>query len=91
MSTGQIIRKFWQQWIVGNTVSFAGSFVLTIFVTNVILSTGFKNIVSSETKIGTICVIFGMSNVAVGLSQWLLLRKQVSRMSRWWILTSILG
>lgn len=90
MSNGQNLRKFWQQWVIANTVSFPISFALVSFV-DLALSIGVKSTMEHNTRLTVTYVSFAVSNLVIGLIQWLVLRRQVSRISICWILTSIPG
>ncbi len=82
MSNGQISRNFLPQWIITNTVSLPVSLaLLVIFI--------FNYSVNGTKPVGYVGL--AVAGAVVGLAQWLVLRKEVSRIGIWWILTNIPG
>ncbi|GAA6615046.1 hypothetical protein [Scytonema sp. NUACC26] len=90
MSYERILKKFSQQWVIANTAIWSVSFALTSFV-HFALSIGVKPAVEYNMRVTATYVSFAVGNVVIGLVQWLVLRRQVLRISIWWILTSIPG
>jgi hypothetical protein len=80
----QVGWGFWLWWVLASTVGFAVGSAVTRFVGLVGYFAG------GETVVGAFAVGGAVGGALIGIAQWLVLRKRVSR-SGWWVLASIVG
>lgn len=88
--------RFWLLWVLANAVSFpVGAWIPVLLFQTIggLACIGSYRCTDAE-LIGTLLTMFvgfAMGSLAIGLAQWLMLTKQILGISKWWILTSVIG
>lgn len=90
MSNGQVSKRILRQWIIVNTVSLPVSLAIFL-VFNWRVYAIQPRFLEYNVKSTILNTSFAVVGAVVGLVQWLLLKREVSRISGWWLLTNIPG
>ncbi|MBD1904102.1 MULTISPECIES: hypothetical protein [Cyanophyceae] len=90
MLNGQVSKKILRQWIIVNTVSLPVSLAIFL-VFNWRVYAIQPRFLEYNVKSTILNTSFAVVGAVVGLVQWLLLKREVSRISGWWLLTNIPG
>jgi len=90
MPNGQVSKRILRQWIIVNTVSLPVSLAIFL-VFNWRVYAIQPRFLEYNVKSTILNTSFAVAGAVVGLVQWLLLKREVSRISGWWLLTNIPG
>ena len=74
----QVGWGFWLWWVLASTVG-----IIVSLIVGLILSAASSNLLETA-------MLFAATGASVGIAQWLVLRKRVSR-AGWWVLASTVG